>query len=262
MRLKFLLIVTVVLLSPTLNAKDKAHWVIGSFISITNAEKEVERIQQMVGLDSQFVGAIVHGQEVFRIVTEKPETVSDREQTKAALAAIGIQGVWSLVLDVDDLAMIDEEPPTPAPVPIAQQTPATAQPAPAPAPVTQQTPPTVRPAPAPATQHTVATVRPVPAPIPPVPVQTIEPKTVSSEPPFGPDKQSYIDFCIKTATAAERKQYCGNKGFSDQSRKELARLSDDDVRSRALMDYCVKRATHNERKRQCGNTGFLSTGTN
>ena len=71
--------------------------------------------------------------------------------------------------------------------------------------------------------------------------------------PFGNDKASYFDFCIKKATAAQRLKYCDNYGFSKQSRKELTRQSDENSKYRALMDYCVKTAGPNERKRKCNN---------
>lgn len=226
MKIKLLLIVTVVFLAPTLNAENKYHWVIGSFVSETNAENEAQRIQRMVGIDSRLVGAIANGQEVFRLVTEKPESAPDQAQTKAALAAIGIEGVWNLILDAGDLARIDtsraddQAPPTPAPV------------------------------------------SPIPEPAPVEPVETLEPEIVSSEPPFASGTQSYFDFCINTATATQRKQYCGNQGFAEQTRKELSRNTEADAKYRKLMDYCMHRAILSERKRQCGNAGLLKAGSN
>ena len=209
MKLKLLLIVTVVFLSPTVNADDNFHWVIGSFISITNAENRIARVQQELGLDSYYVEATVHGRDVFRIITEKPGSISDQDQTKAALAAIGIQGVWNLLPGADDLTMIDGA--------LAATAPATTG-----------------------------------------CVQAAEPTIVSEETSFASGKQSYIDFCINKATAAERRQHCGNEEFSEQSRKELMRNLAVDEKYLALMDYCMNRATGDERKLQCGNAGLLA----
>lgn len=231
MKIKLLLIVTVVFLAPTLNAENKYHWVIGSFVSETNAENEAQRIQRMVGIDSRLVGAIANGQEVFRLVTEKPESAPDQAQTKAALAAIGIEGVWNLILDAGDLTMIDTSR--------ADDQGAQDQAPPASAPVS-----------------------PTPEPAPVEPVETLEPEIVSSEPPFASDAQSYFDFCINTATATQRKQYCGNQGFAEQTRKELSRNTEADAKYRKLMDYCMHRAILSERKRQCGNAGLLKAGSN
>lgn len=229
MKFKLLLIVAVVFLSPTLNAENNPQWVIGSFVSKINAENEVERIQRMVGLDSHLVGAIANGEEVFRLVTQKPESASDQEQTRAALAAIGIQGVWNLFLDVGDLTMIDKSRAD------DQEAQLQAPPAPAAAP---------------------------PAPAPAAPLETFAPKTVSSELPFAPDNRSYADFCINKATAAQRKQYCGNQEFAARTREELSRYTDADAKYRKLMDYCIKQATPDERKRKCGNAGLTAASSN
>ncbi|MDK1025378.1 MAG: hypothetical protein QGD92_14260, partial [Gammaproteobacteria bacterium] len=64
------------------------------------------------------------------------------------------------------------------------------------------------------------------------------------------------------ATAAQRKQYCGNQEFAARTREELSRKIKADAKYRILLDYCIKQATPDERKRKCGNAGLTAASSN
>lgn len=200
MRSKLLLIVTALLICPTLSAENNPLWVVGSFSSEELARLEIERIEGTIGLDPHLVQAISKGQEVFRLVIEKPSRQSDQQQTKAALAAIGIEGVWRLP-GVRGKPVIEKTQTS------DQMAISTPEPEAIPAP---ETIPEPEPPP-----------EPEPEPEPPVVARIKVPEVVSPEQLFATDSHAYFDFCTTMATAYQRKDYCGNREFDSRVRKEL-----------------------------------------
>jgi hypothetical protein len=180
------------------------------------------RIQRLSGLKPEIVTAVVNGTQYFRLVTSKPASAGKRESLKSSLADIGIHGIWTIKLSS------------------AQQSALAKSPAKSKS----------------STVSSTVTSKPAVAVRPTVTATPVAPKR-----PFEPNSESYFEFCLQKATAAQRKEYCNNSGFAEQSRKELSRSTDADAKYRILIDYCMRKATPNERKRKCGNQGLADAGS-